>query len=91
MNEIVGSVSENQTVVGKIGTVYGKDGESAYEIALKSGFDGTEEEWLASLKGNPGYTPVRGVDYWTKDDIDEMKSYVDSLAAGTILPATVEG
>ena len=29
----------------------GKDGKSAYEIAVENGFEGTEEEWLASLKG----------------------------------------
>lgn len=28
----------------------GKDGASAYEIAVKNGFDGTEQEWLESLK-----------------------------------------
>jgi hypothetical protein len=28
-------------------------------------------------KGNDGYTPVRGKDYWTPDDISEIKSYVD--------------
>ena len=27
---------------------------SAYEIAVKNGFEGTEEEWLASLKGEDG-------------------------------------
>lgn len=27
---------------------------SAYAIAVKNGFEGTEEEWLASLKGEPG-------------------------------------
>lgn len=32
----------------------GKDGKSAYEIAVSKGFEGTEEEWLASLKGYPG-------------------------------------
>ena len=31
-----------------------KDGLSAYEVAVKNGFDGTEEEWLASLKGRDG-------------------------------------
>lgn len=31
----------------------GKDGLSAYEIALKNGFVGTEQEWIASLKGDP--------------------------------------
>lgn len=29
-------------------------GLSAYEIAQKNGFEGTEEEWLKSLKGEPG-------------------------------------
>lgn len=28
------------------------DGESAYEIAVRNGFTGTEEEWLESLKGS---------------------------------------
>lgn len=28
----------------------GKDGESAYQIAVRHGFSGTEEEWLLSLK-----------------------------------------
>jgi len=29
-------------------------GLSAYEIAVKNGFEGTEREWLDSLKGEPG-------------------------------------
>ena len=29
-------------------------GKSAYEIAVDNGFVGTEAEWLASLKGEPG-------------------------------------
>lgn len=29
-------------------------GLSAYEIAVKNGFEGTEKEWLASLEGSPG-------------------------------------
>ena len=29
----------------------GKDGKSAYEIAVEHGYQGTEEQWLASLKG----------------------------------------
>jgi hypothetical protein len=32
----------------------GKDGKSAYEIAVENGFVGTEEEWLESLKGEKG-------------------------------------
>lgn len=29
-------------------------GLSAYEVAVKNGFEGNEKEWLASLKGEPG-------------------------------------
>lgn len=32
----------------------GEPGKNAYEVALDNGFDGTVEEWLASLKGAPG-------------------------------------
>ena len=31
---------------------------SAYAIAVKNGFEGTEEEWLASLKGATGKSPT---------------------------------
>ena len=32
----------------------GKNGISAYEVAVKNGFVGTEEDWLLSLKGEKG-------------------------------------
>ena len=32
----------------------GDPGESAYEIAVRNGFPGTEQEWLDSLKGEKG-------------------------------------
>ncbi len=37
-------------------------------------------------KGEPGYSPVRGVDYWTEEDISCIKAYIDeviSLITGT--------
>lgn len=69
----------------------GADGLSAYEIALEHGFEGTEEEWLASLKGDvgpqgekgeTGYTPQKGIDYWTEADKAEIHSYVDDAILG---------
>lgn len=36
------------------GKEYSIDGKSAYEIAVENGFEGTEAEWLASLKGDKG-------------------------------------
>ena len=36
-------------------TAFGcREGESAYEIAVKNGFSGTEKQWLESLKGADG-------------------------------------
>lgn len=40
----------------------GKDGKSAYEIALENGFVGTETEWLESLKGLDGKDGINGKD-----------------------------
>ena len=40
--------------------VDGKDGLSAYELAVQNGFEGTLEEWLASLKGEPGKNGLNG-------------------------------
>ena len=51
----------------------GMAGKSAYELAVENGYQGTEEEWLASLKGSAGdqgddgVTPkleVRDDGYW---------------------------
>ena len=53
----------------------GGAGASAYDIAVENGFEGTEEEWLESLKGEPGadgYTPQKGVDYFTEADKAEI-------------------
>lgn len=59
----------------------GKDGLSAYEIAVVHGFFGTEEDWLAALKGADGSpgpagadgkTPVKGVDYFTDADFESL-------------------
>ena len=40
----------------------GKDGRSAYEIALENGFVGTVAEWLESLKGRDGIDGKDGKD-----------------------------
>ncbi len=48
-NTIKGTVATPRTVKGDISGVYGKDGLSAYEVAVKNGFKGTEQEWVNSL------------------------------------------
>lgn len=38
------------------GDFRGENGKSAYQLAVDAGFDGTETQWLESLKGAPGDT-----------------------------------
>lgn len=73
----------------------GEDGKSAYQIALDEGFEGSETDWLASLKGKDGKdgingtdgkpgkdgtngingkTPVKGVDYFTQAEIQQIEN-----------------
>ena len=55
------------TIVDKNGTqnvgirngTDGTDGKSAYRLAVDNGYTGTEEEWLASLKGTDGTITVQ--------------------------------
>lgn len=53
------------------GTLKGEAGKSAYELAVEWGFIGTEEDWLASLKGKDGgsavfdFTQLMPSDTWT--------------------------
>ena len=35
-------------------------------------------------KGADGHTPVRGVDYWTEDDISTIQTYIDSQIGGVL-------
>lgn len=62
------------------------DAKSAYVIALEHGFIGSEDEWLASLKGakgeqgekgQDGKTPVKGTDYFTAEDKTEFTAEIN--------------
>ena len=60
----------------------GIQGRSAYEIAVANGFEGTEAEWLASLKGEKGDIGPQGPegekgDKGDKGDIGEAFTYSD--------------
>lgn len=58
-NEV--SVSEDGSAAASVGEDLPR-GKSAYEIAKENGFDGTEAEWLASLKGATGAAGANGKD-----------------------------
>lgn len=40
--------------------IVGKDGKSAYEVAVDEGFEGSERRWLESLKGEQGPVGPQG-------------------------------
>lgn len=56
------SLNELRGNVFKPEVIRGKDGKSAYEIAKENGFNGTEQEWLESLKGTTRVVPVVMID-----------------------------
>lgn len=91
--EIEKEVASQITVGAK-----GEDGKSAYQLAVEAGYEGSETEWLASLKGKDGKdgtngingtngkdgkdgingvdgkTPVKGVDYFTTAEIQQIEN-----------------
>lgn len=51
----------------------GADGLSAYQLAVANGYSGTLEQWLESLKGEPGRDGVPGAD--GSDGIDGLSAF----------------
>jgi hypothetical protein len=57
--------------------------QTADDKYYRQRISGINAEWSEAIKllpgpqGKPGYTPVRGTDYWTDTDIAEIKAYVD--------------
>lgn len=58
----------------------GADGESAYQIAVDNGFEGTEEDWLASLHGADGGPGPAGAD--GADGADGKSAYQYAVDGG---------
>ena len=54
------------------GKVFRKNSSGKYECMAD----------LSGLQGPSGYTPVRGKDYWTDADKDEIKQYVEDAILG---------
>ena len=73
----------------------GKDGRSAYEIAIENGFVGTAAEWLESLKGKDGIDGKDGKDGADglpgKDGISpDLTNYPDTDAVKALIQAAVQ-
>lgn len=47
--------------------------------------------YIKGEHGENGYTPVRGTDYWTADDIADIKKYIDGTASSGAAAVVIEG
>lgn len=69
----------------------GIQGLSAYQVAVQEGFVGTEEEWLASLKGEPGEQGPQGEPGPKGEpgsDAEVTKENVEAVLTGNITTHT---
>ena len=85
-------IHENRDILDKLGLsddgnllydgkeiVNSKQPLSAYDIAVKNGFDGTEAEWLDSLKGQQGDKGIDGKD-GVSPDVEDITAQLKSDA-----------
>lgn len=85
-DDIAGTKSEG-VIVTK-----GEQGFSAYEVAVNNGFEGTEEEWLESLKGSGGGGGLTEIpdDSISTAKIQDRAVTNDKIAYGTILGTNIK-
>ena len=65
--------------------ITGGDGKSAYEVAVQNGFEGTEDEWLKSLKG----TSIASITQADSPDDDRESIITVFLTDGTSYKFTI--
>jgi len=80
------------------GAIQGKDGKSAYQIAVENGYSGSEKDWISSLTGKSGETPYIGSNgNWFIGAVDTGVSatpsmnYNDLTNKPTLNGETIEG
>lgn len=62
----------------------GDDGLSAYQVAQKNGYTGTEEEWLASLKGKDGTAKIETFEGTEQKPTITTTEIINKLDANTV-------
>lgn len=87
-----------QATLAGAGALSGAQGESAYQVAVRNGYVGTETAWLESLVGAAGATPHIGENYhWyiglvdTGIDARGVTSYEDLTNKPTINGVALSG
>lgn len=74
MNGVIkGNISDTGVLKGSLNGILGKDGLSAYELAVLNGFEGSETEWLASLKGEKGADGTMTFEELTPEQIESLR------------------
>ena len=98
-----GSVNQNEGAVGKISSPKVISGTASrldviyidlYNLAVQNGFKGSVEEFLASIKGEPGkdgYTPIKGVDYFDGEPGKDGVSCTHSWNGTTLTITSASG
>lgn len=91
-NVLKGTVSGGQSLSGSAEKINVIKGESAYQLAVLNGFEGTEAEWLESLHGRDGksayeYAKEKGYD-GTEEEFAEMLANAGSGGGGGIIEET---
>lgn len=76
-NAVAEYMEENPVEALAIDTTLTKSGQAADAKAVGDALADLEQ-----TQGKDGYTPVRGTDYWTEEDIAEIKAYVDEAILG---------
>ena len=66
-------------------------GYSAYQVAVMNGFEGTEAEWLESLKGTPGSTEKKEIVKEVLEAIPKVTAIDFSNFANGSFTETVDG
>lgn len=79
---VKGSVS-GKAVRGKVSKPKEIQGFSAYEIAVINGFEGTEEEWLESLRSKEGLTPEEKQTLYA-ELLEAVKSNIKTAKIGVV-------
>ncbi|MFI3175125.1 MAG: hypothetical protein R3Y53_08040 [Bacillota bacterium] len=67
----------------------GADGLSAYEVAVKNGFSGSESDWLLSLKGADGTDGTAGDGSGTAYDDSDLQERVGTIESDYVTASAV--
>lgn len=83
MSTLRGKIYKVPTISGQI---YSPEFVTAYSIAVRNGFVGSEEEWLESLKGDAGKSAYEiAVEHGFPGTIDEWLSQIGGVVEHNVL------